>query len=88
MKGPTPVHQSSSVAGSSDISLAGICLPDSDSESDEPLVSGPSRPGLRRSGSPDESRNVRHAKGRPWQSRRNGSLDPQKAQGGPTVPGR
>ena len=71
---------------SRDISLAGIYLLDSDSESDEePWVSGPSRPGLRRSGSPDESRNVapRVDHGDPGETV---LWIPQKAQGGPTVP--
>ena len=56
---PGPPMFSRCRSRSRDISLAGIYLPDSDSESDEePQVSGPSRPGSRRSGSPDECRNV------------------------------
>ena len=54
---PGPPKFSRCGSRSREISLAGIYLPDSDSESDdEPLVSR--RPGLRRSGSRDESRNV------------------------------
>ena len=54
---PGPPKFSRCRSRSRDISLAEIYLPDSDSESDdEPLVSW--RPGLRRSGSRDESRNV------------------------------
>ena len=63
-----------------DISLAGIRLPDSDAESDdEPLTPGPSRQGLRRSDSPDESRNVA-PKGRLRRARGCGSVDPKTSQ--------